>query len=329
MVALPRFIQIEPVGECNFRCRMCPIQFRRDGRPYGPPAFMDFDLFRKILEQFPMLQELQLQGLGEPLMHPRFFDMVRYAVARRISVSVNTNLSLITESAATQCVTSGLSRLHASLDGATKGTYERIRVQANYQKSTRNLQRVLQERARLRSETPYVEIVAVAMRENLEELTDIVELAAQYGADAVSVQHLCHDFGEASLPEHYRPMREFVEAQTLLNEDVSRVSSAFSAARATAMAHGISLRLPDLNEKVKRDPRGCAWPSTGAYFSYRGDIMPCCMISTPDRMNFGNVSDAPFAQTWNGPNYERFRSQLASDSPPDICKSCAIYTGTF
>lgn len=26
--ALPQFVQIEPVGQCNLRCRMCPIQFR-------------------------------------------------------------------------------------------------------------------------------------------------------------------------------------------------------------------------------------------------------------------------------------------------------------
>ena len=35
------------------------------------------------------------------------------------------------------------------------------------------------------------------------------------------VQHLCHDFGESSLPEHYRPMREFVQQQTLLEEGYS------------------------------------------------------------------------------------------------------------
>lgn len=329
MVALPRFIQIEPVGECNLRCRMCPIQFRRDGRPYGPPAFMEFALFEKILEQFPDLRELQLQGLGEPLMHPRFFDMVRHAAARGASVSVNTNLSFITPKTAGECVESGLSRLHASLDGATKTTYERIRVRANYEKSVRNLRRVVDERSRLRSRTPYIEIVAVAMRENLDELADLVDQAGRWGVDAVSVQHLCHDFGEASLPSHYRPMREFVESQTLLREDRRRIEDAFEAARGAAKRHELQLRLPDLNEKPPSDPRGCGWPSTGAYFSYRGDIMPCCMISTPDRMNFGNVSDEPFEHTWNGPRYRRFRAQLASGRPPEICRSCAIYTGTF
>jgi radical SAM protein with 4Fe4S-binding SPASM domain len=329
MVALPRFIQIEPVGECNFRCRMCPIQFRRDGRPYGPPAFMEFELYTRIVDQFPDLRELQLQGLGEPLMHPRFFEMVRYAVARDVEVSVNTNLSFMTPAIASECVESGLARVHASLDGATKATYERIRVRGNYDKSIRNLQRLLAERTYRNSRTPYVEIVAVAMRENLAELEQLVVQAAHWGVDALSVQHLCHDFGESSLPEHYRPMREFVDSQTLLHEDPECVDAAFGAARRAAETAGISLRLPSLNERPARDARGCGWPSTGAYFSYRGDIMPCCMISTPDRMNFGNVRDEPFARTWNGSSYKRFRAQLASGQPPEICKSCAIYTGTF
>ena len=30
MVTLPRFLQVEPVGQCNLRCQMCPIQFRPD-----------------------------------------------------------------------------------------------------------------------------------------------------------------------------------------------------------------------------------------------------------------------------------------------------------
>jgi hypothetical protein len=53
---------------------MCPIQFRKDGPPYGPLAFMDFERYKKIIDEFPHLKELHLQGLGEPLMHPRFFD---------------------------------------------------------------------------------------------------------------------------------------------------------------------------------------------------------------------------------------------------------------
>src|SRR5512146_325888 len=105
---LPSFVQIEPVGQCNLRCTMCPIQFRQDGPPYGPPAFMSFENFTRLVDEFVGLKQLHLQGLGEPMMHPRFFDMVSYAAGKGIQVTTNSNLTLINAKRAEACVTSGL-----------------------------------------------------------------------------------------------------------------------------------------------------------------------------------------------------------------------------
>src|SRR5579885_2789595 len=190
---LPKFLQVEPVGQCNLRCQMCPIPFRRDGPPYGPLAFMEFETFTRIVDQFPGLQELQLQGLGEPMMHPRFFDMISYAVARGIRVGTNSNLTLLNAMRAERCVLSGLSDLHASVDGATAETYERIRVRAYFDRIVDNLERLIATRRRLQSETPRVRMVVVAMRQNLHEFPDLVRLAGRLGIDSVFVQHLCHD----------------------------------------------------------------------------------------------------------------------------------------
>jgi len=201
VTALPAFVQIEPVGQCNLRCRMCPIQFRGDGGPGQPRAYMDFDTFCRLVDQFPGMTELQLQGLGEPLLHPRFFDMVHYAAQRGVHVSTNTNLTIMSEAGAQACVTSGLHTLHVSVDGATPQTYQAIRVRSRFERVLRNLRRVVQARLALQSELPHLRLVAVVMRENLAELPDIVRLAHEEGVKSVFVQHLCHDFGESSLPQ--------------------------------------------------------------------------------------------------------------------------------
>ena len=83
---LPTFLQIEPVGQCNLRCQMCPIQYRQDGPPHGPLAFMDFAIYTRLIDQYESVEHLHLQGLGEPMMHPRYFDMVRYAVGRGFAI---------------------------------------------------------------------------------------------------------------------------------------------------------------------------------------------------------------------------------------------------
>jgi hypothetical protein len=53
------------------------------------------------------------------------------------------------------------------------------------------------------------------------------------------------------------------------------------------------------------------------------------MVATPDRANFGNVAREGVDAIWSGPRYERFRAELSSDQPPDVCRSCSVYSGTF
>ncbi len=329
----PTYIQLEPVGQCNLRCQMCPIQFRKDGPPDGPPAFMDFGLFTRIIDDLPSLKELHLQGLGEPMMHPRFADMVAYAARRGITVSTNSNLTLLNPARAERCVTSGLDTVHVSIDGATAETYERIRVRAHLDRVLRNVDLLRDARRRLGSARPHLRLVMVLMRQNLHGLPDVVRLAHRYEMESVFVQHLCHDFGESSLPAHYRPMRDFVDEQMLLREDLERIEHYYAEARAVARELGVDLRLPRPRPRPHRPGtpgrQRCDWPWHGPYVSYDGLSMPCCMIATPDRGNFGSVAESGVEAVWNGPAYEDFRRRLDSDDPPDICRSCSVYSGTF
>jgi radical SAM protein with 4Fe4S-binding SPASM domain len=330
---LPAYLQIEPVGQCNLRCQMCAIQFRQDGPPFGPLAFMAFDDFTRLIDQWTGLRELHLQGLGEPMMHPRFFDMVSYAAGQGIRVTTNSNLTLLNERRAAACISSGLDCLHVSIDGATAETYERIRVRAHFDRVVRNLGRLKAARAEAASDLPRVRMVMVVMRQNLHELPDLVRFAAEWEMEGLFVQHLCHDFGEETLPTHYRPMRDFVQEQTLLEEDPLRVEHFFGLARETAESLGVTLRLPRTRPRVH--PPGtpgrqrCNWPWSGGYVSYTGAVMPCCMVSTPDRANMGNMTEHGVAAIWNGDVFNAFRDRLASDEPPEICRSCALYAGIF
>lgn len=331
-IPLPNYVQVEPVGQCNLRCQMCAIPFREDGPPYGPPAFMPYETFRRLVDQFAELETLHLQGLGEPMMHPRFFDMVAYAKSKGVMVTTNTNLTLLNPGRAGLCVSSGLDEIHVSIDGARAETYERIRLKAGYAKVMKNLAMLLEARRRSNSKTPRLKLVMVIMRQNLSELPELVRQAHGWEMEEVFVQHLSHDFSETSLPEKYRPMREFVEAETLFNEDIERIEHFFNRARQAAEEVGIRLRLPRPRMRIHPPgtpgPERCNWPWSGAYVSYDGFAMPCCMVSTPDRINFGRI-DGNVEQVWNGEAYRSFRDRLSSDTPPEVCAACSIYKGTF
>jgi radical SAM protein with 4Fe4S-binding SPASM domain len=324
--ALPRFVQIEPVGQCNLACRMCPVVMRGDGGPGKPPAFMPFETYCRLVDEFQGATELQLQGLGEPLLHPRFFDMVAYAVSRGLEVSTNTNLTALSRRRAEECVKSGLARLHISLDAADAAAYEYIRIGSRYERVVRNLELLLEARRRLDAARPEIRLVAVLMRRNLDELPGLVRFAHQTGIAALSVQHLAHDFTEATLPPKYASMREFVDAETLTGEDPARIERVFAATRELAVQLGIELRLPRIQQQ---GARGCDWPWRGAYVAYSGEAMPCCMVATPDRVNFGNMASDGVAAVWDNAHYNAFRERLASEEPPEICRGCSLYRGRF
>jgi MoaA/NifB/PqqE/SkfB family radical SAM enzyme len=329
---LPGYVQLEPVGQCNLRCRMCPVQFRPDGHT-GPPAFMGFDTYRSLLDQFEGVTELHLQGLGEPLMHPRFFDMVQLASSRAIKVSTNTNMTIMTDEHARRCIDSGLDTLHVSIDSADPLVFEKIRIGARLPRVLRNLRRVTAYKARFGTPNPRIVLVAVLMRSTLDGLPALVRLAQQLGVDSMSVQQLCHDFSENSLPPRYLPMRIFIDQEMLGVADSAHIEAVFAEARELAGAAGLALRLP----RVAPRPHGpevpgsqrCDWPWRGAYVSHDGKAMPCCMVATPDRAQLGDMLADGVVPVWTGAAYTDFRARLASPDPPPVCAGCAIYRGTF
>ncbi|HVL37663.1 MAG TPA: radical SAM protein [Burkholderiales bacterium] len=323
-VPLPAFVQIEPVGQCNLRCRMCPVAFRETERP----AFMPFDTFCRVLEQFPGVRKLQLQGLGEPLLHPRFFDMVRHAAGRGIEVTSNTNLTALSRRRAEECAASGLAHLYVSVDAADAAAYAHIREGSRLERVLRNLALLAEAKARLPSAQPRLTLTAVLMRRNLGELPALLRLAHAHGCEGLQVQRLCHDFGEETLPPRYRPMRSFIDAEMLGEGDAEALERTFAEARATAAQLGVALRLPRARPRAGRAP-GCDWPWTGAYIAYSGEAMPCCMVATPDRVHFGNMATEGVAAVWHNEAYGEFRERLASASPPGICRGCAVYRGVF
>lgn len=330
----PTYVQIEPVGECNLRCTMCPINYRDDHPLNGSRhKVMDFDLFCSIVDQFTNMKTLHLQGLGEPLLHPRFFDMVTYAVNKGIRVTTNTNLTLLNQRKALLAVTSGLDTLHFSIDGTTRETYERIRVNANFDKVLTNLEHLVNHKRQMGSTLPHLHMVMVIMRQNLAELPDLVRLARHYGAEEVFAQQLSHDFGDPAFHKSFQPLNDYVKEQSLLYEDPQRIEHYFGEAKALAQELGVVLRLP--RPRVKPHPADmpgrerCDWPWSSAYVSFQGYALPCCIASSPDVMHLGLINSSNLEEVWNGPAYQDFRSQLASSTPPAICRSCSIYNGMF
>src|SRR6476660_5185635 len=101
-------LQIEPTTRCNFTCGFCC------GRKMSQ-SDLDYATYERALADLPELEQIELQGEGESLMHPRFFDMVRAARARNIAVSFITNGSFFSESAVEQILDAAVEKISVSM----------------------------------------------------------------------------------------------------------------------------------------------------------------------------------------------------------------------
>jgi radical SAM protein with 4Fe4S-binding SPASM domain len=330
---LPPELQVEITSACNLRCTMCLVSYR-------PPVnklvgAMAPELFRPLVDSLPSLRKLTLQGLGEPLLSPYLLDLVRYAKARGTAVGFNSNATLLSEARARDLVDAGLDWLHVSLDGARADTYQGIRRGARFDQVVDNLAGLVRTKRAAGSPHPWVRVVFVAMRRNVGELPELVRLLAGVGVDELRVQNLSHTFSDTDPAGGYADIRDFTRDEALwTGADRAATERAFAAARTAAAAHGLTLRLPQLAPDRSPAPEpgrpGCTWPWDAAYVTSTGVVQPCCMVMGDDRVSLGRLDEQTFPEIWYGAPYREFRRRLAGGAePPEVCRGCALYQGTF
>lgn len=127
----PFIINVDPSDKCNFQCKFCPTGDRKlmastEGRNFG---YMDFELFKKVIDDIcdfeNKIKVLRLYKDGEPLMNPRFADMVKYAKQSGCCerVDTTTNASLLTKEKSLAIIDAGLDRINISIEGISNEQY--------------------------------------------------------------------------------------------------------------------------------------------------------------------------------------------------------------
>lgn len=175
----PIHLDVEATSNCNLLCTMCPrTEMIEDGVFWKVKNF-DFDLYTRLIDEGVQngLCSLKFNYLGEPLMNPRLVEMIRYAKERGVvDVMFNTNATMLTERKSRELIESGLDKLFFSFDSPIREHYNEIRVNANYDKTLRNIKRFMQIREEMGSLKPFTRVSMVRMKENEHEWKAFEEL---------------------------------------------------------------------------------------------------------------------------------------------------------
>jgi len=309
---LPIKLDVENVSRCNFRCTMCQVSDW--GPSYQRAQDMSFDDFKNLVDEQYGLVELKLQGMGEPLLaREEFFKMVRYARSKHIWVRTTTNASLLHfHDNYKHLIDSGINEVQISFDGATKKTFEKIRIGSSFDLVVKNCKLIndyCNDQGLLRTR-----MWVVVQQGNVDQIPDFVRLASEMGFKRLTFSLELTDWGQ----ERWSGVNQKVTAE----DDVSPESAA--AAIEQGLGIGVEVTFWDITDKYRTDsPESlCRWPFERAYVSSDMRIVPCCTIANPDVSDLGVARQ--LAKAWNNETYQEFRKSHLEGRIPEPCKLCYV-----
>lgn len=295
---MPMTLSVEPTTACNLRCPECPSGLRSFSRPTGN---LTEDLFRNIIDQtFKDLVFLIFYFQGEPFIHPFFLNMVSYARKKGIYTITSTNGHFLSPDNCRKTVAAGLDELIISVDGTTQETYELYRKEGKLDVVLQGVRNLAACKKELKSVTPRIVIQFLVVRHNEHQVPQILALAKETGADAVSLKTAqIYDFegGSPLIPE---------------NKKYSRYK-----------------QMDDGKWAIKNPLNNRCWKLWHAgVITWDGRVVPCC-FDKDARYEMGRIQQKPIAEIWRDLPYRTFRQRLVKGRKDiDICRNCTEGTLT-
>ena len=228
----PRKLNIEVTTRCNLNCTMCLSRVWKEAS-----GDMSMETFKALLPVFPELETVNIIGIGEPLLNPNIIEMIRLGKASlppNGTFSLTTNATLIDDQMARRLVDSGIDAIVVSVDGATPETFGAIRKDAALDQVLRNVDKLNEAKQQQGKPVPRIGFEFVAMKRNVAELPQVVDLAAQHGVSFIIVGNL--------LP-HTPEMNE----QVLYEFNSDQAIELFDAAKAEAKRQKLDLAFENLD----------------------------------------------------------------------------------
>ena len=296
----PFFAQIEPTTICNLRCRFCLNPALPD-----PRSVLSYDRFIQILDSFPGLLIINLQGLGEPTLNKDLFRMATEARRRKIYVYTVTNLNL-PERVVHRIAESDFNGVNISVESVEPGRYAWYRLGGDFARLESNL-RLLAALRKTNGKDFTIGLWATVTNDTVDSLEDIFKFAASTGGvDRIQVQLLQNKdnyvvvYDDALKDQQFSNLQEGERKLRQLLRDFSRrykVSSSLVGGK-------------------------CRWPWGGLFINAEGLLAPCCNIKDYKDPLWGDLAQGSSGTAWHSAEWTSLRGGLLTGDFHRSCVGC-------
>jgi radical SAM protein with 4Fe4S-binding SPASM domain len=303
------YLHLGITSRCNLKCKMCEWRYKVEQKE------MPFEIYKKAIDDGLKLglRKIAIAATGESLTHRDFPKMIQYAYDRRLRIEVVTSLSLMNDE-----ICSAISKINSlvvSFDGATKETYEKIRVEAKYEKTLANLRMIAQSKKDLSIRINYV-----IQKDNFKEVDGIVDLMKDFG-----VKHISYKFTHDTIGNNIPLQLEREE----IHECADRLQKAFEKIKMYNMTGDMNIDKTYL--KNNADLYSCLYKPwihdipcynlwLGTFINPDGLVFPCCDFYD-EKDALGNLRTQSLTGIWNSQRSNETR-MIFKGRKPKVCEGC-------
>jgi MoaA/NifB/PqqE/SkfB family radical SAM enzyme len=331
-------IYVEPTSRCNLDCVTC-IRHSWD-EPFGDMEWSVYQALIDGLAELPEAKTVAFAGLGEPLLHEKFPEMVRLAHGRGLRTEMTSNAMLLTPSLAERLIDTGLDQFTVSIDGASGEAHGAIRSGASLEEITANVRTFYRKSKKMRDIPVRIGIEFVAMKRNIHELPAIREIASEIRASFILVTNLLPYTAELQDEILYSLEPTSYEGQGWTGNPLWILpkmdwSQETQEPLSTIMRRRPNLSFLDINLNQRNNY--CPFVQTGSMaVAWHGGVSPCppllysyrCFIQGREkffrRCEFGRLPGQSLIAAWSNPEYAAFRERVRKFefSPCTDCGGC-------
>ena len=316
-VGLPKHVQVEVTTFCNMDCLSCG---RRD--IIEKPHHMQFVELKEI---FDAIQpgNINLSGLGEPLLNPNIFKMIAYCKSKGAVVNFPTNLN-VSSKLIPRLVEAGPQQIKVSIDSATPETYRKVRRANAFDKIQKNIRLINILKKERNLLYPEIRFNFALQKANIHELPQVLSLASELGVDTVYIQDLNYFSIEDKKSELCNIDKRYLKA--ILGKCVHMARKNSIKTNLDNWQRHFDLFHNKMLPKEQFQPNSvnCLFPWVSAFIDVHGNVKPCpVFVWEKDSYSLGNCIENTFKFIWNGKKYRILRKSFKRrDRECEICKRC-------
>jgi len=304
----PEQVVIDLTNRCDTNCIACWVYspYLNKHRPSNEwlKTELSYEIVKELIDQLSKIRtkRIRFTGGGEPLLHPKIFQLCEYVKSKGMKCALTTNFLRITEKNLDKL--GCLDELAVSIWAASDKMYKKIHSNRKKNDFVR-IEKLLNKLTKsLETEVPFTTICNVLMNINYHEIVDMYNLALELNVDAVyfTPVDIIPNATDRFLLSEEQKLFVLKKLEEIHNSKLRKIKiENYQGLKKRLTVKGDNIVEYD-REEIDSIPCYVGW--IFARVLANGDVCPCCRGV---KKTMGNIYKDNFYDIWFSKRYNEFR----------------------